>query len=200
MYIGARRCPGPQPVRLSSTLLSMRGLSQSAAGLWVAAFLVALLGLGYFACAGPAAPSPLTHPHTSSDALARAVLDGIARRDADALRALSLTEGEFRAHVWPELPAARPERNLPFSYVWGDLRQKSETSLQVLLAKHGGQRYELSGVRFAGDDTKYPSYVVHRESVFVVRDQAGAEQQLRLCGSMLEKDGQWKVFSYVVDD
>ncbi len=128
------------------------------------------------------------------------MLDAVARRDGDALRSLSLSEREFRAHVWPELPASRPERNLPFSFVWGDLRQKSEAGLQSILGNHGGSRYELTRVGFASETTNYPSYVVHRESVLVVRDVAGAEQQLRLCGSMLEKDGQWKVFSYVVDD
>jgi hypothetical protein len=175
-------------------------VNRRSATFWATGSLVLALGAGYLACSTPSSPSPLTHAHASSEALARAVLDGIARRDADGLRALSVTEEEFRVHVWPALPAARPERNLPLSYVWGDLHQKSENSLQVLLAKHGGQRYELAQVRFAREATKYSSYVVHRESVFVIRDSADAEAQLALCGSMLEKHGQWKVFSYVVDD
>ncbi len=57
-----------------------------------------------------------------------------------ALRDLALNEIEFREQVWPELPAARPERNLPFSYVWGDLRQKSDANLERTLARHGGRR------------------------------------------------------------
>jgi hypothetical protein len=32
-----------------------------------------------------------------------------------------------------------------------------------------------------------------------VRDASGAPEVLRLCGSMIEKDGVWKVFSYVTD-
>ena len=52
-----------------------------------------------------------------------------SRRDRARLDALALSEQEFRDHVWPDLPAARPERNLPFSYVWGDLHQKSNISL-----------------------------------------------------------------------
>lgn len=165
-----------------------------------AALVVLLLSAGHFACARPSSPSPLENTRASADALARAVLDAVARRDAEALRRLSLSEKEFRDVVWPELPAARPERNLPFSFVWGDLHQKSETSVQMLLTKHGGQRLELAGVRFGSKPTTYLSYVVHRESIFVIRDADGAERQLRLCGSMLEKDGAWKVFSYVVND
>jgi hypothetical protein len=36
--------------------------------------------------------------------------------------------------------------------------------------------------------------------MFRVRDTAGQEQALRVCGSFIEKDGAWKVFSFVVDD
>jgi hypothetical protein len=129
-----------------------------------------------------------------------AVLDGIARRDTTTLRALALNEQEFREHIWPELPASQPERNLPFSYVWGELRQKSEISLAQTIARYGGRRYALVSVRFAGDTTRYPSYTVYRETVLKVRDDQGVEADLRVFGSSLEKDDTWKVFSYVVDD
>ena len=142
----------------------------------------------------------LNNTHPSSQALATAVLDGLQRRDIATLRALALNEQEFREQIWPELPAARPERNLPFSYVWGDLRQKSEASLDRTVAQHAGRRYTLLSVRFAGEVTRYPSYTVYRETVLRVRDEAGAEADMRLFGSTVEKDEAWKVFSYVIDD
>ena len=144
--------------------------------------------------------SLLGNAHSSSQALAAAVLDAIARRDVATLRGLALNEQEFREHVWPELPASRPERNLPFSYVWGDLRQKSETSLTQTMARHGGRRYTLVSLRFAGETTRYPSYTVYRETILKVRDDQAIEGDLRVFGSSLEKDDTWKVFSYVVDD
>jgi hypothetical protein len=102
--------------------------------------------------------------------------------------------------VWPELPAARPERNLPFSYVWGDLHQKSESFLAQTVEAHGGRRYTLVGVRFAGESTTYPSYAVHRDTIVRARDESGREVDLRVFGSSVLKDGSWKVFSYVVND
>jgi hypothetical protein len=42
-------------------------------------------------------------------------------------------------------------------------------------------------------------YVVHRDASFRVRGPDGVEQTLRACGSMLEKDGAWKAFSYVTN-
>jgi hypothetical protein len=142
---------------------------------------------------------PLANTHESPEAVARAVLAALAAADRPRLEALALSETEFRDHVWPWLPAAREERNLPFSYVWGDLHQKNAMSLGRTLARHGRRRYELVDITFEGK-TDYGAYQVHRESSFVVRTEDGGTEMLRLCGSMIEKDGAWKVFSYVVDD
>jgi hypothetical protein len=157
-------------------------------------------------CAGAAAAAvgcsrvpPLTNTRDSSEALAGDVLDAFAGRDRAALDRLVLSEQEFRDHVWPDLPAARPERNLPFSYVWGDLHQKSDLYLARTLREIGGRRYTLRHVTFAGK-TEYGSYRVHRKATLHVRDAAGVESELRVCGSIIEKSGAWKVFSYVVDE
>lgn len=147
-----------------------------------------------------ASKPPLQNSHPSPQALAWAVLDAVERRDENALRRLAITEEEFRKHVWPELPAARPERNMPMSYVWGDLRQKSDGGLRHLLAAHGGQRYELISTRFNGHTTDFAAYRVHRQAIFVVRNGSDARTELRLCRSMVEKDGRWKVVSFLVDD
>jgi hypothetical protein len=141
----------------------------------------------------------VSHAERSADALARAVLLAIEQRDIDRLRQLALNEQEFREIVWPELPAARPERNVPFGYAWSDLRTKSETSLKNTLSTHGGRHLELVRVRFPGGTTQYDSYLVHRDTVVVARGTDGIEEDVRLFGSVLEQDGRFKVFSYVVD-
>ncbi len=142
---------------------------------------------------------PLANAHGSPEALASAVLDALARRDRAALERVALSEQEFRDFVWPDLPAARPERNLPFSYVWGDLYQKSQNSLVATFANHAGRRYELVRVRFDGARTRYSRSEVRRDTVVTVRDAEGTERDLRLFGSSVQQAGAWKVFSYVVD-
>jgi hypothetical protein len=145
-------------------------------------------------------PPPLANAHHSADGLIREVLEAFAVRDDKRLRALALTEEEFRRRVWPSLPAARPERNLPFSYVWADLQQKSESRLRAVLAVHGGRPYELAAITFSGGTTEYSGFRVHRDAVLTVRDSAGAEHDVRLFGSVLEMDGSWKVFSFNAAD
>ena len=149
-------------------------------------------------CTSCGSAPPLRNTHATPDALAAAVLAAVEQRDQATLEGLALSEQEFRDHVWPQLPASRPERNLPFSYVWGDLRQKSEAGLDTAMAEHGGRDYELVGVEF-DDETDYTDYRVHRDAAFRVRDKGGTVTTVRLCGSMIEMEGAWKVFSYVVD-
>jgi hypothetical protein len=159
-------------------------------------FLVGLAALLATSCNS----APLPNASDSPEALARAVLTAIEARDADALRALALNKDEFTEHVWPELPAARPERNLSPSFVWGDLNQKSGIMLRDTLAAHGGKKYEFIGIRFLGETTDYNSYRVRRESELTVKDGDGNERSIRVFGSMIEMGGRYKVFSYVIDD
>ena len=114
-------------------------------------------------------------------------------------KALPLSETEFRAVVWPELPSSRPDRGLPFDYAWGDLHQKSNNALRRLIAREAGRRYDLLAVEFDGESTPYDTYTVHRESRLVVRGADGTQEQVRLFGSILERSGAYKLFSYVVD-
>ena len=145
-------------------------------------------------------PAPLAHTYDSPEALAQAVVDAVARRDLPTLRALPLTEEEFRRHVWPDLPVSRPERNVPFDYVWQDLRTKSAAHLTVRLSSApdlAGSR--VARVLFDGDTTAYAGFRVRRKARVLVQDASGQERSLRLFGSILEKDGRYKLFSYVTD-
>jgi hypothetical protein len=161
--------------------------------------VIRLLLLVGAVAAGGCSPPRLAHAEPSSEALARAVLQALQSRDHAQLSALAVSEEEFEHRVWVGLPAARPERNMPWSYVWMDLRQKSDATLARTLAEHGGRRYQLESVRFAGETTDHGSYRIHRETVLVVRGGEGTVSELRLLGAMIEADGRWKVFSYVVD-
>ncbi len=145
------------------------------------------------------APPPLTNPEPSSEALAGAVLDALAAGDADRLATLALNGQEFRDVVWPELPASRPERGVPVSYAWGDLRQKSSNALRRLVARWGGHRFTLLAVAYDGETTDYGAFLVHRETRLRVLDEAGREMEMHFYGSTLVRGDEHKVFSFVVD-
>jgi hypothetical protein len=146
----------------------------------------------------PVAPG-WTHTYDSPEALARAVLDALARSDRPALASMAITEAEFRTRVWPALPASRPERNIPLSYAWTDLRQKSHAHLAQTVAQHAGRRYTLVSVRFRGETTAYGSFSVSRKAELTVVDADGVERSLRVFGSVLAESGRYKLFSFAVD-
>lgn len=144
-------------------------------------------------------PAPLTNTFESPEALAREVLARLARQDQGGLRELALTRDEFAGHVWPKLPASRPERNTPLSFVWGRLEQQSALSLAGTMSRLGGTAYTLQDVRFEGDTTDYGSFSVRRKSVLVVRTPSGTIEPIKVFGAMLTQGGRYKVFSFVVD-
>lgn len=164
--------------------------------------IVALLAVT--ACSPPADPppshSPLANTFDTPDALARAVLSALEQRDVAALRALPLSEEEFRTHVWPELPVSRPERNVPFDYAWGQMKQRSDGSFQQTISRYAGRRLAFVSTRFTGETTQYATFAVMRDSEIIATDAEGRDVVLRLYGSALLKDGRYKLFSYVVDD
>jgi hypothetical protein len=158
------------------------------------------LALAAIVVAGAGCRQPLQQARPSVETLAQDVLTSLENRDTDRLRALALDETEFREVIWPELPAARPERNLTADYVWGEQRIKSEAGLQGVLSEHGGHALRLVRVEFRGETTQQRTFLVRRNPVVVIRDAStGGEQTVKLFGSIVERDGGFKIFSYNVD-
>lgn len=141
----------------------------------------------------------LSSTFATPEGLAQAVLDGFRERDQSRLVSLMVSETEFREAIWPELPASRSGRNVPIDYAWGQLKQRSDGALAALFARYSGQRYDLVRIEFTGETSEYGPFTVRRRSLMTVRDANGSRQRLRLFGSAVTHQGQWKLFSYVVD-
>jgi hypothetical protein len=166
-------------------------------------YLLLAAVLATAACSTPAEPTgsaePLANTFESPEALARGVLDALAKSDRSRLNSLALSEAEFKAHVWPELDTSRPERNVPFDYAWGQMKQRSDGSLGQTIGRYGGQPLRFVQARFTGETTNYKSFSVIRESEIVATDESGRDVILRLYGSALVRDGRYKLYSFVVD-
>lgn len=156
------------------------------------------LALASGGCSGPGQPV-FAQTFESAEAVAAAVLDGLARRDGARLAELPLDEREFRKWVWPKLPAGRPEVNMPFDYFWKDFSFKSRASLASTLNEFGGQRFVLERIHFDGETTDYGTFSVSRDVRLTVVDDQGRERSIRVFGSILQTGGRYKLFSYVVD-
>ncbi len=161
--------------------------------------LVALLLSGLFAEPAAAERRVLEAAASSPMELADRFLDYLADGDIGKIQELGLTEDEFRKFVYPELPAADPIRNTSAEFVWNQLFIRSQSSLHGAFNQLAGRRLTLKDMRFASGTEPYDSYVVHKESVLIVEDEDGVEHTERLFGSVLELDGQFKIYSFVRD-
>jgi hypothetical protein len=142
----------------------------------------------------------LSHTLDSPASVASAVVEALNRRDIAALERLAVTEDEFHHVVWPKQPAARPGRNIPWDYAWKDLAGKSRLQLRGRAAEWPADRgYTVVDISFGGDTTDYETYRIFRESQVTLRDRDGAITKTRIFGSLIEQDGRYKVFSFVVD-
>ena len=165
----------------------------------IALALLAAGVLGTVVYAWRPGPPPLQHTFETPEQLAQGVLERLAARDRAGLAALALSEEEFRTRVWRELPASRPERNVPVGFAWSGLYQRNRAHLAQTFAEHAGRRYELVSVRFRGETTRHASFTVSRKAELTVRDERGDEHRLRLFGSVLSDGARYKLFSYAID-
>ncbi len=153
--------------------------------------------------AAPAAPPDphftrlLVNAFSSSSALAGRFLRALAEHDQQALKALQLTKPEFCNLVWPELPSSRLP-NVTCEWAWEQAELNSLSGFGETLTEHQGRRYELVSMRFA-DTTSYASFKVHKAPRLVVKDESGRQKELRLFGALLERNGQFKLFSFAID-
>ncbi len=166
-------------------------------GAWLAGCACALAAA--FSLAACARVPTLQNTRETPRAVAEAVIAALDDKNIDALTALAVDEEEFRVLVWPQLPAARPERNLTWQYVWQDLSTKSRYHARARQAAWSARGARVVQVRFDGPVEDHGTYRIHRETVIDLRRPDGQQSTERLFGSMIEQAGRFKVFSYVVD-
>ena len=179
------------------------GRAVRSAGVGVAIALIGAIAAFSSIASARFGPAPMAGGAASPEALALMVADAMRAGDVGRLRGLAMTEEEFRTHVWPSLPAARPERNVPFDFVWDRLAQNSEAQLAgTIAAIDAGDvgALPLRAVRFARETSYYGDVAVHRRTELLFQDGDGRERLVRLFGSTVEQNGRFKVFSYVVSD
>jgi hypothetical protein len=143
---------------------------------------------------------PLAAAASSPEELVRRLLDAIADNDLNAVLGMALTLDEFQTYVYPELPASDPVRNTSAEFLWTQTDLHGRGKLSSVMAGLGGQRLELEEVEFTGGVEEYPTLRIHRDSRLRLRDENGEVRVLRLFGSVLELDGQFKIFSFNYND
>jgi hypothetical protein len=140
----------------------------------------------------------LVHARSSLDEVALAALAALERKDAAALQDLRITKREYVELLFPEFPMARDPRNtVTPEFAWFLLDSKSRSGLNEALQDHGGQRLELLEVIVSEGIEEYDSFRLHKKvKLRVGSPEKDEEAVIRLFGSVVELDGQFKILSY----
>lgn len=142
---------------------------------------------------------PLSGGLPSIEDVVRKVLTGLEQLDTASLQQLLITQEEFRTIIYPEQGMhyagsrdMRPEVQL---FIWQNLEGSRNKGLRRILRDLGERKLTFVAVAF--HDTKvFPSYVVHEGTEVTVTDDRGKEHTLHSIGSIIEKDGVFKLMSY----
>ena len=161
-------------------------------------FMVAVLVLS--GCKSSPGTSQLTNASRSMEELVQKTLDALNREDEAALASLALTEEEYRRYIWPALPLSKIEQwQKQYDFVWGQVSARSSDGLGLILQKYGGQQFEYRSLRAAGGRAPYADCIVHKDVRITVKDSSGMEQEVKLFGSLVEMNDQFKIMSFDID-
>ncbi len=156
------------------------------------ASLALLLVFSWAACGPPR--ERFQDTFSSPEALTETFLRGLENRDRALLERLALSPEEFRLEFFPEMPVYG---NIPPDFAWGQIEGRNRHGLATVLAWQGGRHWELEEIAFAGGETAYQTFTVHREPMLRLRDRVtGERKEMALFGSLLEHQGRYKLVSF----
>ena len=135
-------------------------------------------------------PPALLDGSPTRDVLLSRFTSAVERRDADSLRALTLTRAEFAYIVYPESRLSKPPYRQPPDVTWMLLQAETGAGTQKLLNR------AAAGLRPLSYRCPNPAEREGKLSITtgcVARlHEAGAERETRLFGRIVEYDGRWK--------
>jgi hypothetical protein len=138
---------------------------------------------------------PFTGGAGSLEELGRAACRALSRNQLDSLRALCVTEAEFREILWREFPNSRPVTGLTWEDGWMFLNARLLSGTGGAIADHGGR--PLTFVRFERTDTTraFRNFRLHHGLVLVARDDDGRLVRQTWLRSVAERRGRFKIYS-----
>lgn len=177
---------------------SRAGTESPAAGVVDSALPIAEL-LARFRATVPDTPTTLAGGAESPDALGRALLAAVQRRDTAAVRALTISRAEFAWLYYPHTRFTAPPYELGPELVWLQLVAASDKGAGRLLERYGGRPLRFERTRCP--DTAAVEGPNRITTGCVVRFAAGdsAARELRLFATTIARDGRVKVLSFAND-
>lgn len=148
---------------------------------------------------GLVAPTRLSGGAESREALIRRFARAVERRDTTAIRAMVIDRAEFAYLYYPSSPYTRPPTVQEAPLAWFLLVQNSQKGVTRVFNRFGGQRAEYAGHRCDPEPSREGDNVFWRECIVDLKTRRDGIVTRKLFGSIIERDGRFKFFSYSND-
>lgn len=132
----------------------------------------------------------------SIEALGEAAAQALSNGDAEALRKLRVNKEEYLDWIWREFPASKPPQNFPADFAWSNLNKNSALGERRWAERYQSRQWKFVEMRFEKPTDRYQRFKLLRGTALVLEDETGKRYDLRILGSVVAKDGQYKLLSY----
>ena len=140
--------------------------------------------------------SVFAHASASREALIQRVVRDVAKADSTDLAAAAITPREFIDLVYPSSPYTRPPYEQPPDLVWMQIANPSAAGYRRLLGRRGGQAFVYVTHGCASKAERQGPNTLYVDCVITVRDPSRQEIKQRWFGSIIERNGHFKILSF----
>ena len=132
----------------------------------------------------------------SRDTLIRRLVAAVAARDTAALRSMVLTAREYADLVYPSSPYIHPPYEQPAALAWMQIAHPSVSGFKRLVERRGGVQLTLEGYQCAARPKREGKNTLWSDCVLRLSAPGLRSATERWFGSIIERDGQFKLVSY----
>lgn len=142
------------------------------------------------------APTTLGGGAPSRDALVERFLGALEAADTVGFRDLLLTRAEFAWLYYPHTRFTAPPYELPPGLFWFQIENGTSRGFGRMLERMGGRPVHAEGYTCPSDPLVEGPNRIWESCVVHLSPRGGEARDLRLFGSILERDGIFKFISY----
>jgi hypothetical protein len=134
----------------------------------------------------------------SRDDLVRRFVRAVEDRDTASVRAMVLSRAEFAYLYYPDSPFTREPHKQTAGLVWFFTQANSSKGITRVFDRLGGHPFRYRGYRCDPRPRRHGSNLLWENCLLQAGDP-GAMREMRLFGSIIERDGELKFVSYAND-
>ena len=132
----------------------------------------------------------------SPSEIGQAVVEALNQGDLSGLHQLRVSRKEYLSWIWPAFSASRPPHNYPEDFAWSNLNTKSSRAVRRLVKRYGENSLTFVKLGFEQKTEEYKDFQLLRGTVLTITNNSGQQKTLKILGSVVEKDGRYKLLSY----